>query len=100
MESLAALSRELGHPSVTKLYETAQRRGMDVTRKAVEDFVKIRDVVREKPKKAKAALVDNPALAALSAELGQPSAKKLYEAAQRRGLDVANQAVDEFVRGQ
>ena len=40
MESLAALSAELGQLSANKLYQAAQRRGLNIDRKAVEDFVR------------------------------------------------------------
>jgi hypothetical protein len=40
MESLAALSKELGQPGANKLYLTAQGRGIDVSRQQVNDFVK------------------------------------------------------------
>ena len=52
MESLAALSAELGQPGANKLYQAAQRRGLDVDRKAVADFVRPqgeRQVFRDRP---------------------------------------------------
>ena len=53
MESLAALSKELGQPGANKLYLTAQGRGIDVSRQQVSDFVKNqapRQVFRPRPR--------------------------------------------------
>ena len=53
MESLAALSTELGQLGANKLYLAAQRKGLDISKKAVDDFVRsqgTRQVFRERSK--------------------------------------------------
>ena len=52
MEQLRELSNELGHPSADKLWQEAQRRNLDVTRKQVFQLVQgssARQVLKKRP---------------------------------------------------
>ena len=52
MEEVAALSKELGYPSGNKLWPAVQRRGIEVTRKQVLEFVRsqsVRQVFNDRP---------------------------------------------------
>ena len=53
MEQLRELSNELGHPSATKLWQEAQKRDLDVTRKQVLELTRsqpARQVLGKRPK--------------------------------------------------
>ena len=53
MEQLRELSNELGQPSATKLWQEAQKRDLDVTRKQVLEFTQsqpARQVLGKRPK--------------------------------------------------